>query len=108
MRSNWRTVPTTSVYMLCVKDIGQNGNISEVRSHAGANFGKKQDAYLSIARCSQSSRQNCTGGVPPPRADSPPRDFLMTICILKETVIFHKKEFRKKKRNETCSHLSFV
>ena len=42
----------------------------------------------------------------PPPAGSPTGDLLIT--MVKETVIFYKKEFRKMKKSETFSSLSLI
>ena len=91
--------------MLSVTDFDPDGTISEVRVYAGAKFG--HTGCLSIAKCSQRSRRNCTGGFEvhrPPPADSPAGDLLIT--MVKETVILcKKKEFRKMKKSR-ISHCS--
>ena len=51
---------TTTIYMLSVTDFYRKGTISEVRIHAGAKFG--HTGCWSIAKCSQSSCRNDTGG----------------------------------------------
>ena len=107
MRSNSRTFSTTSIYMLSVTDFDPIGTISEVRVHAGTHLdildvGRSPNAVRDHAGTTQVDFEVDR----PPPADSPTGDLLITMA--KETVILCKREFRKTKKSETCSFLSFL
>ena len=93
--------------MLSVTDFDPKGTISEVRVHAGAHLdildaGRSPNAVKDHAGTAQVDFEVDR----PPPADSPTENLLIT--MVKETVILYKKEFRKTKKSETCSFLSFL
>ena len=86
IRSNSRVFSTKTICMLSVMitDFDIKGTISEVRVHAGAKFG--HTGGWSIAKCSQSSPRNYTGGF---------RSWLPATCRLSTRRSFdhHGKEY---------------
>ena len=92
--------------MLSSADFNPKGTISEVRVHAGPHLdirdaGRSPNAVRDHAGTAQVDFE--VDGAPP--ADSPTGALL--INILKETGILYK-DFRKMKKSQTCSFLSFL
>ena len=87
-----------SIYMLSVTHFNPKGTISDVRVHAGLYLDiLDADRSPNAVRFHVGTTQVDFEVDRPPPANSPPGDLLIT--IVKETVIFSKKEFRKMKKS---------